>query len=211
MQIAPFTLYADSLFTSPYAMSVFVSLLEKDLPFEIKTLDLDAGEQQQQAFRQQSLTSRVPTLVQGDFSLSESSAITEYLEELFPTPEYAALYPKNLQQRAKARQVQAWLRSDLLDLRIERSTNVVFFAPTDQPLSAKGQAAADKLIAAADLLIQDGQSNLFGQWCIADTDLALMLNRLIKNGDPVPEKLVNYAHTQWQRPSVQKWIAQKRG
>ncbi|MBY0445338.1 MAG: glutathione transferase, partial [Burkholderiales bacterium] len=162
MQIAPFTLYADSLFTSPYAMSVFVALLEKDLPFEVKTLDLDAGEQQQNAFRQQSLTSRVPTLVQGDFSLSESSAITEYLEELFPAPEYAALYPKNLQQRAKARQVQAWLRSDLLDLRIERSTNVVFFSPTDQPLSAKGQAAADKLIAAADLLIQDGQSNLFG-------------------------------------------------
>ncbi|STQ91578.1 glutathione transferase [Iodobacter fluviatilis] len=210
MSIIPFTLYADSLFTSPYAMSVFVSLFEKDLPFEVKTLDLDAGEQQQNAYRQQSLTSRVPTLMQGDFSLSESSAITEYLDELFPAPEYAALYPANLQQRAKARQIQAWLRSDLLDLRIERSTNVVFFAPTDHPLSAKGQTAADKLIAAASLLIEDGQTHLFGQWCIADTDLALMLNRLIKNGDPVPEKLLNYANEQWQRPSVQKWIAQKR-
>ncbi|MEJ2795348.1 glutathione transferase [Iodobacter sp. LRB] len=210
MKITPFTLYADSLFTSPYAMSVFVALLEKDLPFEVKTLDLDAGEQQQNTYRQQSITSRVPALVQGDFSLSESSAITEYLDELFPAPEYTALYPANLQQRAKARQIQAWLRSDLLDLRIERSTNVVFFAPVDQPLSAKGQAAADKLIAAASLLIEDGQIHLFGQWCIADTDLALMLNRLIKNGDSVPEKLLNYANAQWQRPSVQKWIAQKR-
>lgn len=209
MQIAPFTLYADSLFTSPYAMSVFVSLLEKDLPFEVKTLDLDAGEQQQHAFRQQSLTSRVPTLVQGDFSLSESSAITEYLDELFPAPDYAALYPTDLQQRAKARQIQAWLRSDLLDLRIERSTNVVFFAPSNQALTSKGQAAANKLIAAADLLISDNQTNLFEQWCIADTDLALMLNRLIKNGDPVPEKLVNYANGQWQRPAVQQWL--KRG
>lgn len=210
MKITPFTLYADSLFTSPYAMSVFVALLEKDLPFEVKTLDLDAGEQQKNTYRQQSLTSRVPALVHGDFSLSESSAITEYLDELFPAPEYAALYPANLQQRAKARQTQAWLRSDLLDLRIERSTNVVFFAPVDQALSAKGQAAADKLIAAASLLIEDGQTHLFGQWCIADTDLALMLMRLIKNGDPVPEKLLNYANAQWQRPSVQKWIAQKR-
>ncbi|MFC7421435.1 glutathione transferase [Iodobacter arcticus] len=209
MKPAPFTLYADSLFTSPYAMSVFVSLLEKDLPFEVKTLDLDAGEQQQQAFRQQSLTSRVPTLVQGDFFLSESSAISEYLEELFPAPEYVALYPTELQQRAKARQIQAWLRSDLLDLRIERSTNVVFFAPSDQALSSKGQAAADKLIAAADLLIKEDQANLFEQWCIADTDLALMLNRLIKNGDPVPTKLVNYANAQWQRASVQQWLKQK--
>jgi glutathione S-transferase len=211
MKIAPLTLYADSLFTSPYAMSVCVALLEKDLPFEIKTLDLDAGEQQQNAFRQQSLTSRVPTLVQDDFSLSESSAITEYLEERFPAPEYVALYPVDLQQRAKARQVQAWLRSDLLDLRIERSTNVVFFAPSDQALSSKGQAAADKLIAAADLLISDKQTNLFDQWCIADTDLALMLNRLIKNGDPVPAKLVNYANAQWQRPTVQHWLKRGRG
>jgi glutathione S-transferase len=206
MSQAPFTLYADSIFTSPYAMSVFVSLLEKDLPFEVKTLDLDAGEQQHAAFRQQSLTSRIPTLLVDDFALSESSAITEYLEERFPAPEYAALYPSNLQERAKARQIQAWLRSDLLDLRIERSTMVVFFTPSDQPLSTKGQAAADKLIAAADMLIQDQQANLFGQWCIADTDLALMLNRLIKNGDPVPEKLVNYANGQWQRPAVQQWL-----
>ncbi|AZN36469.1 glutathione transferase [Iodobacter ciconiae] len=210
MNPAPFTLYVDSLFTSPYAMSVFVSLLEKNLPFEIKTLDLDAGEQQQTTFRQQSLTSRVPTLQDADFALSESSAISEYLEERFPAPDYAALYPADLRQRAKARQIQAWLRSDLLDLRIERSTNVVFFSPSDQPLSTKGQAAAEKLIATADLLIQDHQTQLFDQWCIADTDLALMLQRLIKNGDPVPAKLESYANIQWQRPAVQQWIARTR-
>jgi glutathione S-transferase len=79
MSQTPFVLYADSLFTSPYAMSVFVALLEKGLPFEIKTLNLDAGDQQQNTYSQRSLTSRVPTLVEGDFSLSESSAITEYI------------------------------------------------------------------------------------------------------------------------------------
>jgi glutathione S-transferase len=26
---------------------------------------------------------------------------------------------------------------------------------------------------------------MFGEWCIADTDLALMLNRLVLNGDAV--------------------------
>ncbi|MGI8935506.1 MAG: hypothetical protein ACR2FS_15680 [Phormidesmis sp.] len=32
-----------------------------------------------------------------------------------------------------------------------------------------------------------------------------MLNRLIANGDQVPEKLVAYVRHQWQRDSVQSW------
>jgi glutathione S-transferase len=47
---------------------------------------------------------------------------------------------------------------------------------------------------------------LFDNWCIADTDLALMLNRLILNGDDVPDDLASYAARQWQRASVQLWI-----
>jgi glutathione S-transferase len=49
-------------------------------------------------------------------------------------------------------------------------------------------------------------ANLFGEWSIADVDLALMLNRLILNGDRVPAALVDYAQRQWQRPSVQAWV-----
>ena len=49
--------------------------------------------------------------------------------------------------------------------------------------------------------------NLFGEWCIADTDLALMINRLVLHGDEVSERLVDYAAFQWQRASVQRFIA----
>lgn len=56
-------------------------------------------------------------------------------------------------------------------------------------------------------LLSHGQDNLFREWCIADTDLALMLNRLVMHGDPVPERVRHYAHKQWQRPSVQAWLA----
>ena len=41
-------------------------------------------------------------------------------------------------------------------------------------------------------------------------DLALMLNRLILNGDTVPAQLEDYAQRQWQRPTVQEWIKLKR-
>ncbi len=35
--------------------------------------------------------------------------------------------------------------------------------------------------------------HLFRNWCIADIDLALMLNRLIMNGDALSERLKAYA------------------
>ncbi|MEC5215270.1 glutathione S-transferase [Actimicrobium sp. GrIS 1.19] len=203
-------LTVDSNFTSPYAMSVFVALTEKGLPFELATVDLDQQHNQLPAFRNSSLTARVPTLQQDDLVLSESSAITEYLDEVFAAPAYAPLYPADPVERARARQLQAWLRSDLLPLRTERSTRVIFFAPVTTPLSDAGIAARDLLIQVADRFIDAGRPNLFGRWCIADTDLALMLNRLIMNGDPMPAKLQDWAHAQWQRPSVQQWVAQPR-
>ncbi len=202
---APLQLYVDPNFISPYAMSAFVALHEKSLPFELITLDLAAGAQHEAGYARQSLTQRVPTLVHGDFSLSESSAIAEYVDEVFPgTP----LYPADPRQRARARQVQAWLRSDLMALRQDRTTEVVFRGPTDKPLSPAGQTAAAKLFAAAEALLAHGGENLFGQWSIADVDLALMLNRLVLNGDPVPARLAAYASRQWQRPSIQLWLRQ---
>lgn len=200
-------LYVDHLYTSPYAMSVFVALREKGLAFDTITLDLDAAQQHAADFAQLSLTQRVPTLVEGDFALSESSAITEYLEQAYPeTP----LYPADPKQRARARQVQAWLRSDLLAIRQERSTMVVFYGQKMSPLSPVAEAAAAKLIKAAQALLAGNPAYLFGEWSIADVDLAVMLNRLILNGDSVPAELVEYARRQWLRPSVQAWVNQQR-
>ena len=203
----PLRLYVDSLFTSPYALSVFVALQEKGLPFDLITLDLDAAQNHTADFARLSVTQRVPTLVEGDFALSESSAITEYLEQVYPE---TAVYPADPKQRARARQVQAWLRSDLLPIREERSTRVVFYGEQMPPLSPVAQAAARKLISAAQALLAGNPDHLFGQWSIADVDLAVMLNRLILNGDNVPAELVAYAQRQWQRPSVQAWVNQPR-
>ena len=200
-------LYVDAQFTSPYAMSCFVALREKGIEFEMSTLDLDKLENQASDYARLSLTQRVPTLVQGDFALSESSAITEYLEDVFPqTP----VYPQNPQKRAAARQVQAWLRSDLLPIRQERSTLVVFYGQKYGPLSASAEAARQKLVEVAQWLLTDNPDYLFGEWSIADVDLALMLNRLILNGDAVPAQLEDYAQRQWQRKTVQEWIKLER-
>jgi glutathione S-transferase len=199
----PLSLYVDSVYTSPYAMSVFVTLREKGLAFELIPLDLDAAHNQAAEFAQLSVTQRVPTLVEGGFALSESSAICEYLDQAYPE---SPVYPSDPKQRARARQVQAWLRSDLLPIRQERSTLVVFCGHKMPPLSPVAEAAARKLISAVQLLLAGNPTHLFGEWSIADVDLAVMLNRLILNGDPVPAELVAYAQRQWQRPSVQEWV-----
>lgn len=202
-------LYVDQRFLSPYAMSAFVVLHEKGVPFACHGVDLDAGDNLLPDYASASLTARVPLLVDGDFRLSESSAIAEYLEARYPAPAYAAVYPQDEQQQARARQVQAWLRSDLLPLREQRNTEVVFLRPVSTPLDEAGQRAAAKLIRVAEACLADGAANLFGEWCIADTDLAVMLLRLVNNGDAVPDRLADYARRQWQRPSVQAWLARQ--
>ncbi|PSN10386.1 glutathione transferase [filamentous cyanobacterium CCT1] len=201
-------LFVDAQFMSPYAMSVFVALHEKGLPHDLIGIDLAVQENRQIDYQRRSLTERVPTLEHGDFSLSESSAITEYLEEVFPPPAYTALYPQPSDQRARARQVQAWLRSDLLPLRDERPTTVIFRQLSDTPLSDSARLTVEQLFEVATTLLKDHHLSLFGQWCIADTDLALMLNRLVANGDEVPAPLVEYVQHQWQRSSVRAWIEQ---
>jgi glutathione S-transferase len=200
-------LYVDSNFASPYAFAAFVSLVEKGLTFDVKPLELFAKAHQNSAFSATSITSRVPTLVHEKFALSESSAICEYLDEAFPG---TRLYPTDLRDRARARQVQAWVRSDLMPIREERPTFVVFCGARRAALSPQGTQAAEKLISAALQLLEGHAENLFAQWSIADVDLAMMLQRLIAHGDPVPQRLVDYANHQWRRPSVQQWINHSR-
>jgi len=97
-----------------------------------------------------------------------------------------------------------------MPVRTERSTEVLFYGQSSEPLSSLAQAAAQKLFTAADKLLAPGAANLFGEWSIADVDLAVMLNRLVLNDDPVPQRLADYARAQWERASVQRWVKLKR-
>lgn len=94
-----------------------------------------------------------------------------------------------------------------MPIREERSTDVVFAGQKKPELSAAGRKSAEKLFETAAELLAHGGNNLFGEWSIADTDLALMINRLVLNGDAVPESLADYATFQWQRASVQRFVA----
>ncbi len=199
-------LYGNTGWTSPYVFSAFVTLREKGLPFEVRVLDLAAREHDRPGYRDPSITGRVPALQHGDFWLAESSAIDEYLEDAFPPPQHPRLYPADPKERARVRMVQALVRSDFMPIREERSTGTLFAGEGVKPLSAGAQAAAERLCRIAGSLVKPG-GFVASHFTPADADLALILMRLVKNGDPVPAPLATWAREIFARPSVKAFLA----
>jgi len=148
-------------------------------------------------------------MAHGGFRLAESSAIAEYLEEILPPPA-ARLLPAAPRDRARARQIMAWLRSDLAALRDDRSTITMFYRFQLQPLSGQAQRDAERLLRVAEQLIPTDGGPLFGEWSLVDSELAFMLHRLICSGDPVPDRVAAYARAQWTRPSVREFVQHAR-
>ncbi|HET6439808.1 MAG TPA: glutathione transferase [Anaeromyxobacter sp.] len=200
-------LHGNNDWTSPYAFSVFVALEEKGLPYRMELLDLAAGEHQRPPYEPASITGRVPALRHGELWLAESSAIDEYLEEVFPAPAHPRLYPAEPKARARVRMIQAFVRSDLMPVREERPTSTLFGQDRPTPLTATGQAAAARLLRIAERFLPLGAQHVAGEFTIADADLALMLERLVHNGDPCSERLEEYAERIFRRPSVRKWLS----
>jgi glutathione S-transferase len=205
--MADFRLFAETLWASPYALSALVALREKMASFEIVEVALAEGAHQRPDYYEPSVTGRIPSLEHEGFRLAESSAIAEYLEEVLPPPGHPRLFPESPRARARARQVMAWMRSDLGALRDERSTMTMFFyRGRPRPLGAAAQRDVQRLVRVAEQLVPASGGPLFGAWCLADSELAFMLHRLILSGDPLPERLEAYARAQWTRPSVREFI-----
>ena len=139
----PIVLYVDGFWNEPYVFSAFVCLKEKGLPFTPREVNLHEQAQKTPEFQATSLTARVPVLEHGAFRLSESSAIVEYLEEMFAPPRYAAMLPAAPRDRARARQIMAWIRSDLMPNQ-QRSARRTHSSTSTRwkPLSPAGRAAA---------------------------------------------------------------------
>ncbi len=205
----PLTLFVDTFWISPYVFSCFVALREKGLDFTVEPVALQSKAQHAPAYRDRTITGRVPALRHGDFWLAESQAIVEYLDDAFPDTPRAL--PRDVEHRARARQIMAWIRSDLMPIREERSTVTMFYERAASPLSVAGSTAATQLLRVADLLVPEGSGSLFGAWSQADSDLAFMLHRLLLNGHAAPAKVRAYAEREWQRPSVQEFVKHERG
>lgn len=203
------TLYTDSARISPYVLTAFAALREKQLEFTLRDVNLTTNEQKEPAFLSRSLTGKVPALEHDGLWLTESLAIAEYLAETFPFPDHARIFPADLKERARCRQIMMWLRTELLHLRRARPTSMIFMAAERaraEPLGTDAELAAAELVRVASQVIRPGRPTLFDAWCIADVDLGLSLMRLHALREPLPAALAEYAEAQWARPSVRAFV-----
>src|SRR5687768_4692934 len=114
------TLYAESTWMSPWAFHAMVALEEKQLPYKLEVVPLPIPADVRAQLEQKAVIGKVPILVHGDVWITESLAISEYLAETFPSPHHPRLFPANLAERARARQIMSWLRTSLFALREDR-------------------------------------------------------------------------------------------
>jgi glutathione S-transferase len=80
---------------------------EYKLPVEEVALDFYKGEHASEPYISLNPNGLVPTLVDDDFVLTESSAIMKYLADKFSLP----LYPKDLKARAKVNELMDWFNT----------------------------------------------------------------------------------------------------
>ncbi|MEP7275530.1 MAG: glutathione S-transferase family protein [Betaproteobacteria bacterium] len=96
------TLYYGS--GSPYAWRVQLALEHKALAYERKILSFANKETRTPQFMALNPRHRVPTLTDGDFTLYESNAIVEYLDEAYPA-QGRPLFPGDARNRALVRRL----------------------------------------------------------------------------------------------------------
>jgi glutathione S-transferase len=99
------------LYMHPVSMTsrpVRLFLAESSIPVEEQVVDLMAGEHYQEPYTAINPNRLVPVLEDGDFRLTESSAILKYLADKLDLPSY----PKDLKQRAKVNEIMDWFNTN---------------------------------------------------------------------------------------------------
>jgi glutathione S-transferase len=88
---------------------VLLFAAESGIDLDLKLVDIFKGEHRQPAYGAINPNALVPMLEDGDFRLTESSAILKYLADKIDSP----LYPKGLQQRARVNERMDWFNTQL--------------------------------------------------------------------------------------------------
>jgi glutathione S-transferase len=159
-------------FVSPYVRKVLAAMNLKGLPYEVDPITPFYGNDE---FERLSPLRRIPVLIDGDFTISDSSVICAYLDEAYPGH---PLFPADPKERARARWLEEYADTRLGDLFIwalfyqKVVRPLVWGEPTDEERVHKAQT--EEIPAALDYL--EGQlpesGFLFGEIGAADIAIA---------------------------------------
>jgi glutathione S-transferase len=159
-------------YVSPYVRKVLACMNLKGLTYEVDPITPFFGNDE---FRRRSPLCRIPVLIDGDFSVSDSSVICAYLDEAYPRH---PLFPANPKDRARARWLEEYADTRLGDLFIwsffyqKVVKPLVWGEPTDEERVRK--ALDEEIPVALDYLETElpTEGFLFGEIGVADIAIA---------------------------------------
>lgn len=190
---------------STAAYRVRIAMHLKGITFESISVHLvkNGGEQHERAYSELNPNHLVPTLVDGDFSLNQSLAIIDYLEQI---TNGNALYPSDAKSRAKVHalaldiaceihplnnlRVQQYLTNtvsiadEAKQLWVEYWMNVGFISIEKQLTSSAGQYCFADTVSVADicLVAQVYNAHRFN----VDMSAYPLINKIVKNCNELP-------------------------
>jgi glutathione S-transferase len=202
------TLYDHPL--SPYGQKVKIALREKGVAFETTSPGgLGAGGAAG-AFAEANPRAEVPTLIDGDVRVFDSTVILEYLEDSHPTP---ALLPKTAADRARVRMIEEVMDTHFEPINWGLSELRWFKRAEGEQAKAIEAAAARQLAGFFGWLERQlGDREWFNGEAFGWGDLAVVpfLNGSAGQGHPPPEgsKLAAWLVRANARPSVIETVAE---
>lgn len=195
---------------SSWSLRAWLHLVESGVEFEQIRVPLFTGQWRDEIARY-SPVGRAPVLIVNGFSIWDSMAIMEYVAEQFPA---AVGWPKNRQQRARARSISAEMHSGFLALRDELPQNLRANSPIDtQALSEDCRRQVRRIDQIWKECRNQNRSSgewLFGKFSIADVMFAPVALRFVTYRITVSPPAQEYIDAVLGLRSVQQWIAAAR-
>jgi glutathione S-transferase len=149
---------------------------------------------------------QVPVLVDDGLALYDSTIILEYLEDRYPTP---PLYPRDVRERARCRQLEAAADEVFFPNVLELIQEVFYKPDADSRDAARIAGAVERIGGVYERLEQElaGREHLCGPFTVADIGWLLTTGFAANLGAPPPTTLANVSA--WlgrvgARPSVQR-------
>ena len=204
-------LYIGNKNYSSWSMRPWVLLRQTDIAFEEVKVRFDAFDSSsvfKKTMGDVTPVGKVPALVDDGFVIWDTLAIAEYLAEKFPAK---ALWPQDVQARARARSLCAEMHSGFGALRSACPMNIEADLATTGQLIWRDKPAVRADVARivtmwSELLAQHGGPMLMGEFGIVDAFFAPVCMRLKSYALPVPAEITAYIERLCLLPGVKAWI-----
>jgi len=204
-----YQLYIANKNYSSWSMRPWLVLQAFDIPFEEIMLPFPS-ERDTGTFKQDVLAinpnGKVPALMDDGLLLWDSLAICEYLAEQHPDQN---LWPKNSQQRARARCIAAEMHSGFAHLRNACGMNIrANLSQVGKRLWQENAELREDVARIEQIWSErpEAQGFLCGTFSIADAFYAPVVTRLMTYALPVSDATQQYMQTMMQHPAMQAWV-----